>query len=41
VKGTVLVAVVLFAIVAAVAMREKNCHFNTHLIGRIYCSDDG
>jgi hypothetical protein len=39
VKGATLIVLIVIAEAVAVAMRDKNCHFNTQLIGRVYCTD--
>jgi hypothetical protein len=41
VRKAVLVVAALVALVSlAVAMRDKNCHFNIHLVKRVYCTEE-
>ncbi len=34
-----LLVVVVIAVAVVVILRGKNCHFNVHLINRIYCAE--
>jgi hypothetical protein len=39
-KALLVVAAFVALVYVAVVMRDKNCHYNVHLVKRIYCTEE-